>query len=135
MNKILIIEDQPDMRENLALTLRMEGFEALTAADGESGLARVRLDAPDVVLCDVMMPGLDGYGVLRAVRDDAATADLPFIFLTARGEKKDHRLGITLGADDYLTKPVLVDDLLSAIQARLARRPSARPVTASTSSG
>jgi DNA-binding response OmpR family regulator len=125
MNRILIIEDQPDMRDNLALTLRMEGFEALTASDGETGLDRARRDAPDIVLCDVMMPGLDGYGVLRALRGDTATANLPFIFLTARGEKKDHRLGISMGADDYLTKPVLVDDLLSAINARLSRFQSA----------
>jgi len=119
MNRILIIEDQPDMRANLALTLRMEGFDVLTAPDGEVGLACARAAAPDLVLCDVMMAGLDGYGVLRALRADTTTAHLPFLFLTARGEKNDRHLGLTLGADGYITKPVLVDDLLAAITARL----------------
>jgi DNA-binding NarL/FixJ family response regulator len=122
MNKILIIEDQPQMRRNLAFMLEMEKFMVLTAENGRQGLELARQQAPDLVICDVMMPELDGYAVLQALRAEAATATVPFIFLTAKGDRPDVRQGMNLGADDYLTKPVERGDLLAAVQTRLARR-------------
>jgi DNA-binding NarL/FixJ family response regulator len=121
MKTILVIEDQPDMRENLVTILRMEGFVALEAPDGRLGLAVAFDEKPDLILCDVMMPGMDGHAVLAALRKSPTISGTPFIFLTARGEKQDLRQGMNLGADDYLTKPVAADDLLAAICARLAR--------------
>ncbi len=122
MNKILVIEDEPEMRRNLLTILRLENFASFSAEDGAAGLEQARRIQPDLILCDVMMPGLDGYGVLSALRAAPQTATIPFIFLTARGEKPDVRAGMNLGADDYLTKPVAKSDLLQAIRARLKRR-------------
>ena len=122
MTKILIIEDNPQMRENLALMLEMEGFAVSRAEDGQRGLEVARSHPPDLILCDVMMPGLDGHGVLKALRADPATATIPLIFLTAKGEKLDQRAGMNLGADDYLVKPVAKEDVLAAIRARLERQ-------------
>jgi DNA-binding NarL/FixJ family response regulator len=122
MKTILVIEDQPVMRRNLVTILEMEGYRVVSAEDGRKGLAAARSNPiPDLVLCDVMMPELEGYGVLAALREDAVTATIPFIFLTAKGEKSDLRTGMNLGADDYLTKPVSRDDLLAALQARFER--------------
>lgn len=121
MKRILIIEDETAMRSNLRTTLKMEGFEPLLAADGREGIALAQSENPDLILCDVMMPNLDGYCVLKQLRDHQDTARIPFIFLTARGEHADVRAGMNLGADDYLIKPVRVDDLLAAIEARLER--------------
>lgn len=121
MKKILVIEDEPQTRHNLATILRMEGYQPLTACDGQAGLDLATQDMPDLILCDVSMPVLDGYGVLEALRGAKATAAIPFIFLTAKGEKRDLRTGMNLGADDYLTKPVAASDLLAAIAARLKR--------------
>ena len=121
MKTILVIEDQPDMRTNIATILSMEGYEVLTAEHGREGLATAREDKPDLILCDVMMPELDGYGVLEGLREDRTVAGTPFIFLTAKGEKLDVRAGMNLGADDYLTKPVAKADLLAAISSRLKR--------------
>ena len=109
------------MRRNIALLLEMEGFEVVTAENGREGVAKARETRPDVVICDVMMPELDGYGVIQALRADKETATTPFIFLTAKGDKADLRIGMNFGADDYLTKPVIREDLLAAINARLAR--------------
>jgi len=122
MKKILIIEDEPEMRRNLLTILKLEKFFAIGAANGRAGLDLAKKEKPDMILCDVMMPELDGYGVLQALRDDPSTVTIPFIFLTARGEQRDVRSGMNLGADDYLTKPVAKADLLGAIQARLARQ-------------
>lgn len=121
MKKILVIEDEPEMRRNLLTILKLEGFTASSAEDGRSGLQRVKTDQPDLVLCDVMMPGMNGHEVLEALREDPTTANIPLIFLTARGDKNDQRLGMNLGADDYLTKPVAKADLLNTIGARLKR--------------
>src|SRR5439155_16823664 len=121
MKKILVIEDQAPMRRNIALLLELEGFEVLTAANGALGITAARKERPDLVVCDVMMPELDGYAVVQALRADAEFATLPFIFLTARGDKTDIRIGMNFGADDYLTKPVIREDLLAAVQTRLAR--------------
>lgn len=122
MKKVLLVEDQPQMRRNIATILEMEGFEVTTAENGRRGVEAAQSVKPDLILCDVMMPELDGYAVLQALREDKATATIPFVFLTAKGEKTDLRAGMNLGADDYLTKPVTKDDLLAAIQARFERQ-------------
>lgn len=129
MKTILLVEDQPDMRENIATILEMEGFALLTANDGRAGLALARDEKPDLILCDVMMPELDGHGVLAALREDRTVAGTPFIFLTAKGETRDRREGMNLGADDYLTKPVSAPDLLAAIEARLERETKRSAIT------
>ena len=119
MTKILIIEDEPAMRANLADVLELEGFQPVTAANGREGVAVARCERPDLILCDVLMPELDGHGVLAALRNEPQTARIPFVFLTAKGERGDVRAGMDLGADDYLIKPVPLDELLGAIRARL----------------
>jgi len=121
MKKILVIEDEPEMRRNLTTVLRLEQFRALPAENGRIGVELAKKEKPDLILCDVMMPELDGYGVIAALRADTETVAIPFIFLTARGEKPDIRAGMNLGADDYLTKPVAKHDLLDAIRSRLER--------------
>lgn len=127
MTELLLIEDDPTLLELLATALEFEGFSVRRAPDGETGLDRIRQHPPDLVVCDVMMPGIDGYGVLAALRSDPQLAAIPFIFLTARGEKKDLRQGMVSGADDYLTKPVSIDELLEAIHGRLARHAALAP--------
>ena len=109
------------MRRNLTTILRLEKFHPLPAENGCVGLELAKKERPDLILCDVMMPELDGYGVIAALRADAETVTIPFIFLTAKGEKPDIRAGMNLGADDYLTKPVAKADLLAAIHSRLQR--------------
>jgi len=121
MNKVLVIEDQPQMRTNLTLMLQLNGYEVTAAENGRTGLDAVRSVKPDLILCDVMMPELDGYGVLEALRQDDETAGIPFIFLTAKGDKKEQRAGMRLGADDYLTKPVTESDLIDSVRVRLNR--------------
>lgn len=118
---VLVIEDEPQMLRNLQTILKAEGFDTAGATGGLEGVARSLELKPDLILCDLMMPDLDGFGVLARVRANPATASIPFIFLTARGDRNDMRSGMNLGADDYLTKPVRADDLLSAVRARLAR--------------
>ena len=120
--QILVIEDEPQMRKNICTILQMEGFDVSNAPDGREGVKLAKAKKPDLILCDVMMPELDGHGVLEALREDRDTAAIPFIFLTAKGEKKDFRAGMNLGADDYLAKPVTTEELLSAISARLQRQ-------------
>lgn len=125
MNKktrVLVIEDETRMRANLVTILRMEGFESLDAPDGAAGVEVAKRFLPDLILCDIAMPKMDGHGVLEALRAEPTTARIPFIFLTARGDKVDVRSGMNLGADDYLVKPVEIDELLAAINARLERR-------------
>jgi DNA-binding NarL/FixJ family response regulator len=121
MKKILVIEDEPEMRRNITALLRYKGYQAVAAENGRLGVEMARRERPDLILCDVMMPELDGYGVLRELQADANLALIPFIFLTAKGEKDDHRSGMNLGADDYLTKPIANNDLVQAIEARLSR--------------
>lgn len=119
--RLLVIEDQAPMRRNIALLLELEGYEVLTAENGRTGLDLARQHRPDLILCDVMMPEMDGYSVVQALRADADLAVIPFVFLTARSDRSDVRVGMNFGADDYLTKPVVRDDLLAAVQVRLAR--------------
>ena len=121
MKKILVIEDEPEMRRNIATILRLEKFQPIVAENGRVGVELARREKPDLILCDVMMPELDGHGVLQALREDAGLESVPFIFLTAKGEKGDVRSGMNLGADDYLTKPVAKADLLNAVWSRLQR--------------
>jgi DNA-binding NarL/FixJ family response regulator len=121
MKKILVIEDEPEMRRNITALLRYYDYEPIAAENGRTGVETARRENPDLILCDVMMPELDGFGVLQALQADSTLARTPFIFLTAKGEKDDLRSGMNLGADDYLTKPVANADLVRAIEARLRR--------------
>jgi len=121
MKKILVIEDEPEMRRNIIALLRYQDYQPIEAENGRVGLALAQREKPDLVLCDVMMPELDGHGVLQALQQNAELATIPFIFLTAKGEKDDLRSGMDLGADDYLTKPVANADLVRAIETRLRR--------------
>lgn len=121
MTTVLLIEDHAPLRRNLREILTLEGFTVVEAADGSEGLRLARASRPDLILCDIMLPGLDGHEVLAHVRSSPGTAALPFIFLTAKGEAPDIRAGMNLGADDYLPKPVARADLLDAIRTRLAR--------------
>jgi DNA-binding NarL/FixJ family response regulator len=121
MKKILVIEDEPEMRRNITSLLRYDGYQAIAAENGRVGVELARGEKPDLILCDVMMPELDGHSVLQALHADASLARIPFIFLTAKGEKEDLRAGMNLGADDYLIKPVANADLVRAIEARLRR--------------
>ena len=114
------------MRRNIALLLKMEGYETETAENGREGLEKVVAFKPDLILCDVMMPEMDGHAVIQSLRTNMETALTPFIFLTAKGDKNDLRIGMNYGADDYLTKPVVREDLLAAIESRLDRADAVR---------
>jgi DNA-binding NarL/FixJ family response regulator len=121
MKKILVIEDEPEMRRNITTLLGYYDYLPIAVENGSLGVEVARREKPDLIVCDVMMPELDGYGVLQALQADPVLARTPFIFLTAKGEKDDLRSGMNLGADDYLTKPVANADLVRAIEARLRR--------------
>jgi serine/threonine protein kinase len=119
--RILVVEDEADIRANVVRILRMEGFEVLEAENGRIGLDVSRAHRPDLVLSDLMMPELDGYGLLEALRADPLTVATPFIFLSARADRSDRRKGMNLGADDYLGKPFSRDELMDAVWARIKR--------------
>ncbi len=121
MKKVLVIEDNLEVRENLAEILELSGYEVYTAENGKVGVQQARSTRPDIILCDVMMPELDGFGVLRILDQNPQTADIPFVFLTAKAEKDDFRKGMNLGADDYITKPFDDVELLDAIEMRLKK--------------
>ena len=121
MKKILIIEDNVEIRENIAEIVELAGYEPMTAANGKEGVRLASESTPDLVICDIMMPELDGYGVLHILSKKDDTAAIPFIFLTAKAEKSDMRKGMNLGADDYLTKPFDDTELLDAIEIRLKK--------------
>lgn len=121
MKKILLIEDNNEVRENTAEILQLAGYEVTTAANGKLGVEACKRGLPDLIVCDIMMPELDGYGVLHILSKSEDTASIPFIFLTAKAERDDIRKGMTLGADDYLTKPFDDSELLDAIEARMKR--------------
>jgi two-component system sensor histidine kinase/response regulator len=122
MTKILVIEDERAIRENILELLDAEEFEALGAENGKIGIQLAAQTLPDLILCDVMMPEMDGHGVLTQLRQNPATATIPFIFLTALADRMDTRKGMQLGADDYLTKPCTPGELLTAIQTRLEKQ-------------
>ena len=124
-NKILIIEDNQDVRENLSEIFILSGYDAVTAENGKKGVQIALSESPDIILCDIMMPELDGYGVLRILSKNPATSHIPFIFLSAKTELVDVRRGMTLGADDYITKPFDDVELLDTIEMRLSKKKSA----------
>lgn len=119
--KILIIEDNTDIRENIEEILELADYTVFTAENGKTGVRLAKEHLPDIIVCDIMMPELDGYGVLHILSRDEKTNSIPFIFLTAKVEKDDFRKGMNLGADDYITKPFSENDLLDAIESRLKR--------------
>jgi len=121
MKKILVIEDEPEMRRNLATILKLEKFNVMQAENGRVGIDLAKKETPDLILCDVMMPEMDGHAVLKALRQESKLVTTPFIFLAAKGEKADFRSGMDLGGDDYLAKTVAKADLLNAIEARFRR--------------
>lgn len=121
MKKILVVEDNAEVRENLAEILELSGYDVLAAEDGTLGVELAVNHQPDLILCDVMMPKLDGFGVLNILSKRPETADIPFIFLTAKAEKSDFRRGMNLGADDYITKPFYKDELLAVVEMRLSK--------------
>lgn len=122
MKKILIIEDEPSVRANILELLEAEEFEAIVAENGAIGVQLALSHLPDLIISDVMMPELDGYGVVQALRQNPLTATIPFIFLTAKVDRTDLREGMSLGADDYLTKPFRPKELLKAIATRLEKQ-------------
>jgi len=121
MRKVLLIEDDSVLRENTAELLELSNYEVVTASNGKKGVKAAKTYLPDVIVCDIMMPELDGYGVLEKLGKYESTMHIPFIFLSAKTEKEDIRKGMNLGADDYLTKPFEEKDLRNAIESRLAR--------------
>lgn len=121
MYSILIIEDDPSLCANMKLILHMEGFGVTTAGDGQAGLEMIRENRPDLILCDIMMPLLDGNSLLELLTTEAMLADTAFIFVTALGERADVRRGMSAGADDYLTKPFSAEELVTAVTGRLRR--------------
>lgn len=121
MKKILVIEDNTEVRENIAEILELSSYQVFTAKDGKEGVATALSELPDLIVCDIMMPLLDGYGVLHLLNKHKETASIPFIFLTAKSEKADLRKGMELGADDYISKPFDGIELLTAIETRLKK--------------
>lgn len=120
MNKtILLVEDNLEMSDNIAGILELEHYQVLTAVNGKAGVTMAQKHHPDLILCDIMMPELDGYGVFHVLGNDHDTSSIPFIFLTAKADKSEIRIGMNLGADDYITKPFEGSDLLKVIEVRL----------------
>ena len=121
MKKVLLIEDDLSLRENTAELLELAGYEVVMAPNGKIGVDYAKSSMPNIIVCDIMMPEMDGYGVLEVLSADDATTHIPFIFLSAKTERSEIRKGMDLGADDYLTKPFEEEELLSALESRLAK--------------
>ena len=121
MKTILVIEDNNEVRENIAEILELSNYRVLTAPEGKTGVETALKEKPDLIVCDIMMPVLDGYGVLHLLNKHNDTYGTPFIFLTAKSEKSDFRKGMEMGADDYITKPFDGIELLKAIEIRLQK--------------
>lgn len=121
MKKILLIEDNDDIRNNTAEILELSNYKVIVAENGKIGVEKAIEHTPDLIICDIMMPVLDGYGVLHAVHKNEAIKNTPFIFLTAKTERSDFRKGMELGADDYITKPFNGTELLNAVDSRLKK--------------
>lgn len=121
MKTILVIEDNEDIRENVAEILTLSDYKVLTAANGKEGIEVAQKHVPDLIICDIMMPGVDGYGVLHILHKDPSTQNIPFIFLTAKSERSDFRAAMEMGADDYITKPFAGNELLNAIESRFKK--------------
>lgn len=122
MVKALVIEDNKDIRENIVEILGLAGYEVIQAGEGKTGVELATKHLPDIILCDIMMPELDGYGVLYMLNKNEATGTIPFIFITAKSERLELRKGMEMGADDYLTKPFDAMELLNAIETRLKKK-------------
>lgn len=122
VSNILVIEDDPYIREGVENILAMCGYDVTAAKDGEIGLAIAQENLPNLIICDVMMPGLDGYDVLRELRNQPQTAVIPFVFLTSKDARGEQRKGMELGADDYITKPFSAEELINAVETRLAKQ-------------
>lgn len=118
---LLIVEDDTQLANNMALILKMEGFDVRVASDGLAGLAMLRHKRPDLILCDILMPEMDGYAFRETVQNMPLTAKIPFVFLSALTEPEEVRKGMLAGADDYLPKPCSAEDLVAAVNARLKR--------------
>jgi CheY-like chemotaxis protein len=123
MPTILVIEDEAPIRANLERFLKAEGYAVIAAADGASGIAAARERRPDMIICDVLMPGVDGYAVLAQLGGDAATSRIPLVLLTASAEKEERERGLVSGATDYVTKPFKLADLLEVIRKNLGEGP------------
>jgi DNA-binding NarL/FixJ family response regulator len=121
VKRILVIDDDARLREHYIELLRLEGYDVIEARNGREGVERARKEPPDLVLCDITMPEMNGHRVLETLRGEPRTAHVPFVFLTGWNEREDIRTGMNLGADDYLTKPVVPAELAAAIRARLRR--------------
>ncbi len=121
MKKILLIEDNPDIRENTSEILELDGYQVITAENGKTGVEIAMKEIPDLIICDIMMPVLDGYSVLHLLSKNADTENIPFIFLTAKADRSDYRKGMEMGADDYITKPFEDVELLNAIESRFRK--------------
>lgn len=116
MQTVLVIEDEAPLRANLVRILSAEGYRVVAAADGDEGIQRVLEERPDFVICDILMPRVDGFGVLAALRSRPESAAIPFIFLTASADKEDLARGLKSGANEYVTKPFKIADLLAAVR-------------------
>jgi DNA-binding NarL/FixJ family response regulator len=130
VKRILVIEDDAKLRQHYIELLRLEGYAISEARNGRDGIERARREVPDLVLCDITMPEMNGHRVLETLRAEPRTAHVPFVFLTGWTEREDVRTGMNLGADDYLTKPVEPDELAATIRARLQRAAQAGPTRA-----
>lgn len=131
MKKILLIEDNDDIRNNTSEILELSNYKVILAEDGKIGVEKAIQEKPDLIICDIMMPVLDGFGVLHSIHNNESIKNTPFIFLTARTERNDFRKGMDMGADDYLTKPFTGTELLNAVESRLKKNESLRQVQAS----
>jgi len=121
MKKILVIEDDNNIRENISEILMLKGFDTAEAANGKLGVEVAVTFKPDLIICDIMMPEMDGYGVLKFIRNNEELSGVPFLFLSAKADRQDLRAGMELGANDYITKPFTIDDLIHAIQSQMDR--------------
>ena len=122
MKKVLAIDDSPEIRLIISETLNLFGFQTLIAEDGVTGIKVAQEHLPDLIICDINMPNLDGYGTLKAMREHEATAPIPFVFLSGATDKITMRKGMELGADDYLTKPFSPKELMASVNARLEKQ-------------
>ncbi|WP_017306575.1 response regulator [Spirulina subsalsa] len=122
MKTILVIEDEKAVRNNIAKILTLKGFAVISAENGQVGIQLAQDHQPDLIVCDILMPQINGYEVLERLQDNISTRTIPFIFLTAKVERSEQRKGMALGADDYITKPFTMDELMDAIEAKLKKK-------------
>ena len=134
-NSILVIDDNKDIRENTAEILDLAGYKTFMAENGKSGVEIALKEKPSIIICDIMMPELDGYGVLHLLRKNPETQNIPFIFLTAKTERSDFRKGMEMGADDYITKPFEDIELLNAVEIRLKKSAISNNIYDASSTG